>query len=129
MRAATVVREAALWVVAVFLAYVFSQQGISKFSATSGWSAAFRLWHYPDWFRITIGVVEVAAAALVLIPQTALIGGVLIVGVMLGGMGTHVYWGHPGQMTSEALPLVLGIVLAVGRRNRFFTRRARENGA
>jgi len=48
---------------------------------------------------------------------------------MLGGMGTHVYWGHPGQMTSEALPLVLGIVLAVGRRNRFFTRRAREHGA
>jgi uncharacterized membrane protein YphA (DoxX/SURF4 family) len=129
VRVATAVREAVLWLIAIFLAYVFSRQGLAKFSPTSGWSAAFRMWHYPDWFRMTVGVVEVAAAAFVLIPRTALAGGVLIVGVMLGGMGTHVWWGHPSQVTSEVLPLLLGTLLAVGRRNRFLANRTRGNRA
>jgi len=129
VRAATAVREAVLWLMAIFLAYVFSRQGLAKFSASSGWATAFRAWHYPDWFRITVGVVEVAAAALVLTPWTALAGGVLIVGVMLGAMGTHVWWGRPGQVTSEVLPLILGTLLAVGRRNRFFAFRTRGNRA
>ena len=118
-----------LWVPSLFLAYVFARQGYSKFSDTSGWARAFAVWHFPVWFRVLVGVWEVAAAVLVLVPKVAPVGAAMIALVMLGGMGTHVYWGHPGQMTSEALPLVLGIVLAVGRRNRFFTRRARENGA
>jgi len=125
VRAATIVREVILWLIAVFLTYVFCQQGLAKFSTTSGWAKAFRLWHYPDWFRITIGVVEVAAAALVLIPRTALAGGVLIACVMLGGMGTHIWWGHPGQVTSEIVPLVLGTALALGRRKQFVAFRAR----
>jgi uncharacterized membrane protein YphA (DoxX/SURF4 family) len=129
VRAATAVREAVLWLIAIFLAYVFSRQGLAKFSPTSGWASAFRVWHYPDWFRTTVGVVEVAAAALVLIPGTALAGGVLIVAVMLGGMGTHVWWGHPGQVTNEVLPLLLGTLLAVGRRNRFFANRTRGSRA
>ena len=83
--------------------------------------AAFRTWHYPDWFRILIGVVEMASAVLVLIPRAAFVGGLLIAAVMLGGMGTHVYWGRPGQMTSEILPLLLGTLVALGRRRLFFS--------
>lgn len=120
MRAATLLREAVLWLIAVFLAYVFFRQGLAKFSSTSGWATAFRVWHYPDWFRVAIGVLEVMAAALVLTPRTAFAGGVLIVAVMLGGMGTHVWWGHPGQVTSEIFPLFLGTILALGRRRSFF---------
>jgi hypothetical protein len=26
-------------------------------------------------------------------------------------MGTHVYWGRPGQVTSELLPLVLSLIV------------------
>jgi uncharacterized membrane protein YphA (DoxX/SURF4 family) len=121
VKVAAAAREAALWLFAAFLAWVFAQQGFAKFSDTSGWAVAFRTWHYADWFRILIGVVEMAAALLVLIPRTAFLGGVLIAAVMLGGMGTHVYWGHPGQVTSEILPLVLGTLVALGRRRLFFS--------
>jgi uncharacterized membrane protein YphA (DoxX/SURF4 family) len=114
---------------AIFLAYVFSQQGIAKFSPTSGWATAFRAWHYPDWFRVAVGVVEVMAAALVLIPRTAFAGGVLIATVMLGGMGTHVWWGRPGQVTSEILPLFLSTMVALGRRKAFLLFRRRRDRA
>ena len=107
--------DLALWVPALFLAWIFARQGIAKFSDSSGWARAFALWHFPVWFRILIGVLETGAAVLLLTRRTAPIGAALIVTVMLGGMGTHLYWGKPAQMTSELLPLVLAVVVLVGR--------------
>lgn len=116
---AAVAREIALWCIAAFLVYVFLRQGIAKFSDTSGWANAFRVWHYPPWFRILIGVAEVAAALLLLIPRVAFAGAVIIIVVMVGGMATHLWWGHPGHMTSEVLPLALALTTAIGRRRAF----------
>jgi hypothetical protein len=42
---------------------------------------------------------------------------------MLGGMGTHIYRGHPRQVTSEVVPLVLATIVAFGRRKAFVLRR------
>ena len=118
-RKMAIAREIVLWIFSLFLAWVFLRQGYSKFFDDSGWARAFRLWHYPDWFRITIGVVEVSAALLLLIRRFALIGAIMIVAVMLGGMATHVYWGQPRHVTSEILPLVLATIVAAGRRRWF----------
>ncbi|HKB40278.1 MAG TPA: DoxX family protein [Gemmataceae bacterium] len=108
--------DIALWIPTLFLAWVFGNQGWSKFSDTSGWSQAFAAWHFPVWFRLLIGVCEVSAAALLLTRRTAPIGAALIAIVMSGGMGTHVYWGHPSQVTSEVVPLALSLIVLVGRR-------------
>ena len=58
---------------------------------------------------------RIAAAVLVLVPKVAPVGAAMIALVMLGGMGTHVYWGRPGQVTSEVVPLVLSLVVLAGR--------------
>lgn|SRR5688572_6815913 len=108
--------DIALWVFALFLAWVFLRQGFSKFSDTSGWARAFRLWHFPVWFRILIGVMETGAGLLLLTRRTAFFGAIIIIVVMLGAMGTHIYWGRPGQVTSEVLPLFLSTMVALGRR-------------
>lgn len=111
--------EVMLWAFALFLAWVFARQGVAKFSDTSGWARAFRFWHFPVWFRIFIGIAETAAALLLLWKRTAAAGAVIILVVMVGAMATHVYWGRPGQVTSEILPLVLATTVAVGRRRSF----------
>lgn len=118
-----VVIDIVLWIFALFLAWVFIRQGIDKFSDTSGWARAFRMWHFPVWFRILIGVLETSAAFLLLTRRTAFAGAVIIMVVMLGAMGTHIYWGRPGQVTSEILPLFLSTMVALGRRKSFFLRR------
>ena len=107
--------DLALWVPALFLAYVFARQGTSKFFDSSGWARAFAGWHFPVWFRILIGVLETSAALLLLTRRTAAIGAAIIAIVMLGGMGTHIYWGRPAQVTSEILPLVLSLILIATR--------------
>jgi len=118
-----VVIDIVLWIFALFLAWVFIRQGIAKFSDTSGWAQAFRVWHFPVWFRILIGVLETSAALLLLTRRTAFAGAAIIMVVMLGAMGTHIYWGRPGQVTSEILPLFLSTMVALGRRTSFFLRR------
>jgi putative oxidoreductase len=116
--------DVVLWVFALFLAWVFIRQGTSKFSNTSGWARAFHVWHFPVWFRLMIGVIETAAALLLLTRRTALVGALLIILVMLGAMATHIYWGRPQQVTSEVLPLLLATLVAMGRRKSFFLKRS-----
>src|SRR4030095_7162842 len=79
-------RDLALWAPTLFLVWVFLSQGISKFSAESGWARAFAIWHYPGWFRILIGACETGAAILLLTRRTAPIAAAMIALVMLGGM-------------------------------------------
>ena len=117
------VLDIVLWVFSLFLAWVFIRQGYAKFSDTSGWAQAFRVWHFPVWFRVLIGVAETAAAVLLLTRRTALAGAAIIIVVMLGAMGTHIYWGRPAQVTSEILPLLLATMVAIGRRKALFLRR------
>jgi putative oxidoreductase len=118
-----VVLEIVLWVFALFLAWIFGRQGFAKFSDTSGWAQAFRAWHFPVWFRMLVGGAEIAAAVLLLTRRTAFAGAIIIIVIMIGAMGTHVYWGRPGQVTSEILPLFLASMVALGRRKSFFPRR------
>jgi putative oxidoreductase len=112
-------RETALWILTLYLAYVFLRQGYSKFFDDSGWARAFRVWHYPEWFRVFIGVVEIGAALLLFVRRFAVAGAVLIMVVMLGGMATHIYWGYPRQITSEVLPLAIATIVALGRKRHF----------
>jgi len=121
-----IVIDVMLWVLALFLVSIFFRQGIAKFSDSSRWALAFRQWHFPVWFRLCIGAAETAAAVLLLTRRTASAGAVIIIVVMIGAMGTHVWWGHPGQVTSEVLPLLLATIVAVGRRKSFFMYRQPE---
>ena len=114
-----------IWIPALLLVAIFAPQGWSKFSDTSGWAVAFRHWGYPDWFRVTIGVVELLAVALLLLGRTAAVGALLIIGVMLGGMATHLIFDQGRHMTSEIVPLVLGSIVLVLRRDQLSALRRR----
>jgi hypothetical protein len=115
-RALRIAAEVLMWALTLWLIYVFSRAGLDKFDDASGWARAFRFWGYPVWFRMLIGAIELAAAALLCWPRTAACGALLIVVVMLGGMGTHVVVeGRPGRVTSELGQLVFSSIVLAGR--------------
>ena len=107
--------DLALWLPTVFLMWVFVQQGSAKFSDTSGWAKAFAIWHFPVWFRVLIGCMEISGAVLLVTRRTAPLGAAMIAVVMLGAMGTHIYHGHPRQVTSEVVPLTMALIVGIGR--------------
>src|SRR5439155_24210757 len=51
-------KEIAAWILSLFLCFLFARAGIAKFDDASGWSAMFRAWGFPLWFRLFIGVWE-----------------------------------------------------------------------
>jgi putative oxidoreductase len=104
------------WLPAVLLVLIFVPQGLAKFNDASGWAQAFRVWGYPDWFRITIGVLELSAAILLILGRTAAFGAIIIILVMLGGMATHLIFEGGRHITSEVVPLTLATIVLVIRR-------------
>jgi len=114
-----------VWIPVILLAFVFIPAGWAKFSATSGWGIAFRHWGYPDWFRITIGVLELSAVALLLSVRGAAYGAMLVIAVMLGGTATHIVLDHGRHVTSEVIPIALAIIVLVTRRAQIAELRAR----
>jgi putative oxidoreductase len=109
-------RVIGMWIPAILLVLIFAKQGWSKFDDASGWARAFRHWGYPDWFRITIGVMELTAVVLLLLGRTAAFGAMLIIVVMLGAWATHLVFDGGRNMTSEVVPLVLATIVLVIRR-------------
>jgi uncharacterized membrane protein YphA (DoxX/SURF4 family) len=117
-----------MWIPAILLALIFVPQGWSKFDDASGWARAFRHWGYADWFRITIGIIEIAAVALLALGRTAAFGAILIIVVMLGGMATHIIFDGGRHLTSEIVPLVLASIVLVTRRRQVSDLVARLRG-
>jgi uncharacterized membrane protein YphA (DoxX/SURF4 family) len=121
-RAGRIAFEALLWSVSLLLIMVFVRAGWDKFDDASGWARAFRAWGYPVWFRVLVGVIEIGAALLLAWPRTAAYGAALIIVVMLGGMGTHVFVEHrPARVTSELGQLTFSSIVLAGRWRRRIT--------
>jgi putative oxidoreductase len=108
---------AGTWLVTLFLALVFARAGVNKFDGDGGWARAFVAWGFPAWFRVLIGVLEVAAALLLLVPRLAPAGALLVIAVMLGGMGTHLAHDQARHLRSEVLPIVLATAVLYARRD------------
>jgi uncharacterized membrane protein YphA (DoxX/SURF4 family) len=109
-----IAKEVVAWLLALWLCLVFFRAGIAKFDDASGWSAAFRGWGFAVWFRVLIGVLEVIAAMLLLVPRTVAYGTIMIGVIMIGAAVTQLMHHHPHP--AAYMMLVLATVLFVLRR-------------
>jgi uncharacterized membrane protein YphA (DoxX/SURF4 family) len=107
-----VIRACILWGLTILLVAIFVHAGVRKLSDYSGWARAFRAWGFSRSFRIMIGVLEICAAGLILVPRTALYGCIIIIAVMLGAMGTHVVHGEARQVVNEIGPAIFAGIVA-----------------
>lgn len=98
-------KRVAAWIVCGLLAVAFLGSGGSKLAGVPMHVENFARWGYPQWFRVVVGGVEVAAAALLLVPRLATYAAAALVLVMVGAVGTHVM---NGEWVENAAPLILG---------------------
>ncbi|MEA2339068.1 MAG: putative oxidoreductase [Thermoanaerobaculia bacterium] len=114
-----IAKEVAVWLLTLLLVAMFANAGIRKFPESGGWTRMFRLAGFPDWFRILIGVIEVAAAALLLIPRTAAYGAITVIVVMIGALGTVAMTLHGTFMMRGLMPasvaLIIGVIVLMAR--------------
>jgi putative oxidoreductase len=120
MRIKTIV----MWLLTLLLAASMLNAGLRKFFENGGWSWAFRNWGYSVEFRIFIGLVETAAALLLLYPRTAAYGAASVMAVMVGAIGTFAVTSGRIQFMIPAIVTlaVAAIVLAARWSTRWLPR-------
>ncbi|MBD8063992.1 DoxX family protein [Devosia sp. PTR5] len=103
--------ERAGWVVSVLIALFLV--GASAVPKLMGMEAAIEPMHVVGWdarYLILIGCIELACAALFLIPRTALLGAVLTTGLLGGALAANLRVGNP-LFSHTLFSLYLGAAL------------------
>src|SRR5258705_12207306 len=78
-----------LWVLQIAAAGLFLMAGFSKLSGNEQMVGVFETIGVGQWFRYLTGALEVAGGILLLIPRTSGLGALMLAGVMVGAVMTH----------------------------------------
>ncbi len=108
------------WILRIVPAVLLLQTLFFKFTAAPESVAIFSQLGIEPWGRIGIGVAELIAAILLLVPRTTANGALLTVLLMLGALGSHVtHLGFAGEMGSLAVLAVITLVCSLAVAVRF----------
>jgi putative oxidoreductase len=106
-----------LWVLQIAAAGMFLMVGFLKLSGNAQLVGLFEAIGLGQWFRYLTGALEVAGALLLLNPRTSGMGALLLAGVMVGAVVTHLFIVGGSPLMAIILLVVTGLV-AWGRRQR-----------
>ena len=106
-----------LWILQIGAAGMFLTVGFLKLSGDPQMVALFQAIGLGQWFRYVTGSLEVLGAVLLLIPRLTGLGALLLVGVTLGAVTTHLFVIGGNPLSAIILLIVTGII-AWGRRER-----------
>jgi uncharacterized membrane protein YphA (DoxX/SURF4 family) len=109
--------NAVLWVLQIAAAGMFLIVGFLKLSGDAQLVGLFEAIGLGQWFRYLTGTLEVAGAFLLLIPRTSGLGALMLAGVMVGAVVTHVFIVGGSPLMAIILLVVTGVV-AWGRHQR-----------
>ena len=105
-----------LWALQIAAGGMFLTLGFLKQSGNAQLVGLFEAIGLGQWFRYLTGTLEVAGAFLLLIPRTSGLGALMLAGVMVGAVVTHVFNGRRSPLMAIILLVVTGV--AWGRRQR-----------
>ena len=106
-----------LWVLQIGTAAMFLMAGFGKLTGDPMTVQAFEKIGFGQWFRYLTGALEVIGALLLLTPWFSGLGALLLVGVMLGAVATHLFI-IGGSPLMAIVFLVVTAIIAWGRRDR-----------
>jgi uncharacterized membrane protein YphA (DoxX/SURF4 family) len=106
-----------LWVLQIGAAGMFLMAGFFKLSGNEQVVGVFEAIGLGQWFRYLTGALEVGGAILLLIPRTSGLGALMLAGVMVGAVVTHLFI-IGGSPLGAIIFLVVTTVVAWGRRQR-----------
>ncbi|HMN40437.1 MAG TPA: DoxX family protein [Phycisphaerales bacterium] len=98
------------WILCILPAPLLLFSAFSKFQMSPDTAKGFEHLGWPTRVATPLGIVEAACVVLYLIPQTAVLGTILLTGYMGGAIATHVRIGEP-FIVQAALPIVVWLGL------------------
>src|SRR5262249_17975168 len=102
-------KELAVVVLSGLLALTFFAAGVMKLASIAPAPENFARWGFPVAFRYVVGVVEVRGAIGLFVPRAAAIAAIVLIGDMLGAIGTGIMFHESAHVIG---PLILSVLLA-----------------
>jgi putative oxidoreductase len=84
-------QAAFLWTLQIVTAALFLMAGLSKLAGAAAMVQLFATIGVGQWFQYVTGIIEVVAAALLLVPSLAFFGALLLIPTMVGAILTHLF--------------------------------------
>jgi hypothetical protein len=109
---ASLAARVAGWLVALPPMGLLLMGGVMKVLRGPDVVEGFKSFGYAESVIVPIGVIELACAILYLIPQTAVLGAILLTGYLGGACATHL--AHQDPLLNVLTPVVFGVLLWVG---------------
>lgn len=106
----SVTQRRIVWAVRILLALAFGAAGIAKLAGVPEMVQVFDAIGFGQWFRYVTGAIEIAGAALLLIPASGFVGGLLLFATMVGGVATHLLLIGGSPVPALVLGLLSGFV-------------------
>src|SRR4029450_1599824 len=106
-----------MWVLQIAAAGMFLMVGFLKLSGNPQLVALFEAIGLGQWLRSLTGTLEVAGAGLLLVPRFSGLGALMLFGVMIGAIITHLFIVGGNPLMAIIFLIVTGVV-AWGRRQR-----------
>jgi uncharacterized membrane protein YphA (DoxX/SURF4 family) len=104
-----------MWILQIVVAGFFVMAALGKFAGAEPSASTFEAIGLGDWFRVVVGVLEVAGAVALLVPRLAGAAGLALAGLMAGAVLTEAFVSGGWVVLPLAL-LVLCLLIAWGRR-------------
>ena len=113
----------ALWCVQVLLALAFLGASSGKLMGRPEMVALFEAVGIGQWFRYVTGILELAGAALIVVPKTRGVGAGLLAAIMLCAIAIHLFILHSAP-TAPLVLLLLAASISLGTAKRTSRRTA-----
>ena len=110
--AATVVSKKALWagrIISALPVLMLLFSGVMKLLKPAPVVEEFSRLGYPERLAIVLGIIELGCTVVYVIPQTAVLGAILVTAYLGGATATHVRIGDP-----FFFPIIVGILVWLG---------------
>src|SRR5258705_2846422 len=99
-----------LWVLQIAAAGMFLMVGFLKLSGNPQLVGLFQAIGIGQWFRYLTGTLEVGGAILLLIPRVSGLAALMLFGVMVGAVITHLFIVGGSAMPAIILLIVTGVI-------------------
>jgi Predicted membrane protein len=103
------------WAIVWLTALFFLQNGVQKVIGTEQMVGMFRELGYPDWFRIAVGLIEIAGAVLLAIPRFTPLASAGMALLMIGAAASEAMAGHAFEVLIPAQWLIVFILILYAR--------------
>ena len=109
------VKKYGVWAISGLLTVAFMMAGGMKVAGTEEMVANFQRWGFPLFFLYVVGLSEVAGVIGLWVPRISGLAALGLVGLMIGGVGTHLLANEANAIGPALVLGVLSAVVAWGR--------------